>query len=218
LLSKLYNTILGNCRPSATGLSAQISAKLGLHNRSYPCCKPTKPKSLNIIASFVAVTLLLTNCKPYKDPAPVDLGLTNPYCNNPFAVNFNWGFPGKPDNSVCIFPAEAFAGNYKLYDSITASTGVSSFNDSSSITLIQTNDSTLTLTNHCAGNSYVVRATKTLQFYVDSVTALGAPFCNGDTIAGLARKLNLADSIITYTYDLHNNGNQVKHKATLIKQ
>jgi hypothetical protein len=213
--------ILGNCRSGGTGLSAQMQSASSQHNRSYPCCKHTSRKSSASVKVLSLLVIIITNliaCKPYKDPAPKDLGLTNPYCNNPFAVNFNWGFPGKPDNSVCIFPAQVFAGTYKLYDSITSNNAATIFNDSSTISLVRINDSTLTLSNHCAGNNYVVRATKTLQFYVDSSTMLGAPFCNGDTIAGLARKLNINDSIVTYTYDLNNNGGIVKHKAILIKQ
>jgi hypothetical protein len=213
--------ILGNCRSDGTGLSAQIQPASSRYNRFYPCCKHTSLKGttpLRLLILIASIAINATACKPYKDPAPKDLGLTNPYCNNPFAVNFNWGFPGKPDNTVCIFPAQVFAGNYKLYDSITSNNASTIFNDSALVSLAQLNDSTLTLSNHCVGNNYVVRATKTLQFYVDSTTLLGAPFCNGDTIAGNARKLNIDDSIITYTYDLNNNGTTIKHKAILIKQ
>ncbi len=44
--------------------------------------------------------------------------LTNTYCNDPEAVNYNWNFPGKPDNSICFYPKDVFAGQYSFSDSI----------------------------------------------------------------------------------------------------
>ena len=58
------------------------------------------------------------SCAKWHDPAPKNLNLTNPYCNDPAAVNYNWGFPGKPDNSVCFYPYSLFVGNYMYYDSM----------------------------------------------------------------------------------------------------
>ncbi len=58
-------------------------------------------------------------CKKWQDPAPTnDPRLTNPYCNDPEAVNYNWGFPGKPDNSLCFYPKDLFLGDYLFVDSI----------------------------------------------------------------------------------------------------
>lgn len=77
------------------------------------------------VASFVA-------CNKWKDPAPVnDPRLTNPYCNDPGAVNYNWGFPGKPDNSICFYPTDLFKGTYLFIDSVyQSSTGYFLYEDS----------------------------------------------------------------------------------------
>ena len=64
-------------------------------------------------------TALFFSCAKWKDPAPVnDPRLTNPYCNDPAAVNYNWGFPGKPDSTVCFYPNSLFVGTYTFHDSI----------------------------------------------------------------------------------------------------
>ncbi len=34
------------------------------------------------------------------------------------AVNYNWGFPGTPADSLCIFPATVLEGTYTVYDSL----------------------------------------------------------------------------------------------------
>lgn len=61
----------------------------------------------------------LSSCEKWQDAAPVeDNRLSNPYCNDPLAVNFNWGFPGKPDNSVCYYPTDLFIGQYSFVDSV----------------------------------------------------------------------------------------------------
>ena len=71
-----------------------------------------------IILLFATSTAVLLSCAKWKDPAPKDLGLTNPYCNDSKAVNYNWGFPGRPDNSVCFYPNSLFVGTYMYYDSV----------------------------------------------------------------------------------------------------
>lgn len=63
--------------------------------------------------------MLLSSCQKYKDtPGKTDPRLSRHYCNDPTAVNFNRDFPGIADNSVCVYPADVFAGNYAFVDSI----------------------------------------------------------------------------------------------------
>lgn len=67
----------------------------------------------------VAAVVAFFSCNKWSDPAPVtDPRLTNPYCNDPDAVNYNWGFPGKPDNSICFYPSDIFNGTYVFTDSV----------------------------------------------------------------------------------------------------
>src|ERR1043165_5567011 len=75
-----------------------------------------------IILSLALVMGFAFSCKKWQDPAPKeDPRLTRHYCNDPSAVNYNWDFPGKPDNSVCFYPADLFAGTYMFYDTVSAS-------------------------------------------------------------------------------------------------
>src|ERR1043165_6289024 len=73
-----------------------------------------------IILSLALVMGFAFSCKKWQDPAPKeDPRLTRPYCNDPEAVNYNWDFPGKPDNSVCFYPSDLFAGTYTFWDTVT---------------------------------------------------------------------------------------------------
>lgn len=51
------------------------------------------------------------------------------YCNQADAINYNWGFPGLINDSICIFPNEVFEGTWYLTDTI--------FNDTLGIEQIQ---------------------------------------------------------------------------------
>ncbi|MFM6944660.1 MAG: hypothetical protein ACKOXV_05180 [Bacteroidota bacterium] len=64
------------------------------------------------LSSFIACT------KWTVTQSPSDPRLTQKYCNDPFAVNYNWGFPGLPDNSTCVYPADLYLGTYLFHDSI----------------------------------------------------------------------------------------------------
>lgn len=62
---------------------------------------------------------LLASCKKWKDEkGPTDPRLSRKYCNDPEAVNYNWDFPGTPDNSTCIYPSSGFKGTYLFTDSV----------------------------------------------------------------------------------------------------
>ncbi len=76
-----------------------------------------------LLALGAMLVLVVVSCSKWVDPKPIDLGLTNPYCNDPNAVNYNWGFPGKPDNTVCFYPTDVFKGKYVFIDSIYSESG-----------------------------------------------------------------------------------------------
>lgn len=75
-------------------------------------------KSFLLISTTCAL-IGLTACLRAEDPEPQDpKGLTNPYCNDPRAANYNRGFPGIPDSSTCVYPIDYFVGEWQLEDSI----------------------------------------------------------------------------------------------------
>src|SRR4051812_10618768 len=71
------------------------------------------PVILLLLALFMA-------CKKDADPSAPRPGAldTTFYCNDPDAVNYNWGFPGTPDNSKCYYPSDIYAGTYSFTDSV----------------------------------------------------------------------------------------------------
>ena len=70
-----------------------------------------------ILNGFIVLSLLVMSCT--KDAGPkTDARLSKLYCNDPQAVNYNWDFPGKPDNTLCFFPVDVFRGTYTFYDSV----------------------------------------------------------------------------------------------------
>jgi hypothetical protein len=74
---------------------------------------------MNRIAPILFAVLALASCKKYEDKVGVAGDqLTNSYCNDPEAVNYNWGFPGKPDNTLCFYPTDSLIGTYFFRDTI----------------------------------------------------------------------------------------------------
>jgi|SRR5690554_613977 len=76
--------------------------------------------NFKILAIFAFILTGIISCKKEGDPDPIDLEdqLTNPFCNDPRAINYNWGFPGKADSTVCQFPVDSFLGNWIFTDSV----------------------------------------------------------------------------------------------------
>lgn len=72
------------------------------------------------ILIYVVGLVLVYGCAK-KDAAfddPASENFETPYCNDPIAINYNHGFPGTAQNSVCIYPTDVFKGSYLLRDSI----------------------------------------------------------------------------------------------------
>lgn len=71
-----------------------------------------------IVPFLLLLTLISASCQKWEDKPGQDLGLKNHYCNNPIAINYNFGFPGIEDSTVCIFPSDPFVGSYTYRDSL----------------------------------------------------------------------------------------------------
>ncbi len=71
------------------------------------------------ILSVALLSGMVFSCKKWEDPVSTEQPqVSNPYCNDPDAINYNWGFPGKPDNTTCIYAPDLFAGTYTFRDTI----------------------------------------------------------------------------------------------------
>jgi hypothetical protein len=146
----------------------------------------------------------LFSCKKYTDaPATTDPRLTNPYCNDPNAVNYNWGFPGKEDNSVCFYPTDLFQGVYELRDSVFfKSNGFFVSADTITLTIVRNSSTKMTVTGFCpSGGALSMSASTNFLATVDSLvgdstTIRGQYFCiGGDTVSGTFTKDRINDSI-----------------------
>jgi hypothetical protein len=174
-----------------------------------------------ILLLFCFFAVFFSSCKPYKDPAPIITNvLTTHYCNNPKAVNYNWGFPGVADDAICFFPADLFVGQYTYYDSIL-DVGSSLYLpfDTVDITIAKLTDSTIHILGQCVTVPLSAKASKNYRFALDSTTYLGQVFCGGgDTINGAGTKIQFNDTNFVYQYQLIKNGNLLNHKGWMIKK
>jgi hypothetical protein len=175
---------------------------------------------ISLCSLITILSVLFWGCKKYQDPPPQNLGLTNPYCNNPKAVNYNWGFPGVPVDSVCIFPVDELKGIFTYYDSILDASGVYLPFDTTNIIINKITDSTINIDGLCSTSQPLsAKVTRNLRFYTDSTNSLGTIFCNPtDTINGRGTKARIGDTIIGFNYNIFNTSGSVIHKGILIRK
>ncbi len=153
-----------------------------------------------------ACIFVLLSCAKYKDPKGfTDPRLTNHYCNDPLGVNYNWNFPGIPDNTTCFYPTDVFAGKYVFHDSVfLKGTNILFISaDSFILTIRKVNNTKMAVYGFCLnGDSLLMTASPTFVASVDttegdSVTAYGQMFCSQkDTINGTIAQ-NRIDSVLT---------------------
>ncbi len=142
---------------------------------------------------FFAVVSLVGSCKKYKDPDPiVDPDLQNRfYCNDIQAVNYNWGFPGTPDNSLCIFPATLLEGIYDVQDSlfdvndtfISASTHLD-------VSLTQLDKQKVNMSNFCT-DDITLLCDAYLSILNDTVGNQNWQMCQNDSLVFTGEKLTM---------------------------
>ncbi len=167
---------------------------------------------------FISFLLIVScsiffSCAKYKDSkAGSDPRLTNPYCNDPNAVNYNWGFPGKPDNTICFYPADLFKGVYLFHDSISIqSSGLFIYADSLLLTIsgIPNSQTKISILGFCPnGIGLTLTANTSFSASVDttegdSVTNWGQQFCSlGDTVNGTVTKDRINDSLMYFSFQV----------------
>jgi hypothetical protein len=161
---------------------------------------------LSILLLALLTTGVVVSCKKWQDPAPTDDSrLTNPYCNDPSAVNYNWGFPGKPDNSVCYYPSDLFAGTYSFKDtSYQAATDLYLSADSFIIYISKISQTKISIDGMCpSGQKLILTAGATYTATVDTTvgdsTTLypGQYFCSEkDTVVGFFVRDKVDSSLI----------------------
>ncbi len=179
---------------------------------------------------FALSLCVLFSCEKYKDTkAASDPRLTNPYCNDPTAVNYNWGFPGKPDSSVCFYPTDVFNGVYEVHDSVyLLASGLYIYADTFVMTIHKLTDTTMSVLGFCSniGDSLLFKAgplyVATLDTLIgDSITtSQGQMFCSiNDTVSGTLTKDRINDSLLYISFQVSSDtGVIVTHVGTAYKK
>jgi len=179
---------------------------------------------------LIFVVFFAVACKKYEDKSAEDLDLQNTYCNDPLAVNYNWGFPGSPDNSTCIYPRDLFEGTYILEDSVyykdfTLEKVVTRMMQVDAVALNKLN---VTLDSLCPNEKKTMLPVTADRFFkasIDSARAYdstlfpGYPICGTDTINGFMRKGNVGDNHIRIQFTVYSDTGKISyHIGTAIKQ
>ena len=163
----------------------------------------------------------LPSCKRWQGPAPQDKPqISNPYCNDPDAVNYNWGFPGKPDNSVCYYASDLFQGTYLLHDTIyDPNSELFLAADSMLVTIAKTDKKKISLNGFCPSGqkllfttqaAYLASADTTVG---DSLTIHpGQIFCRTqDTVTGTLTRDKVDSSLIYVSFTVVNDTGTTIH-------
>lgn len=178
-----------------------------------------------VLLAIVPVVVLFA-CKKYVDPTAPDIDLgTRKYCNDPRAINYNWGFPGKPDNTECVYPVDSFIGNWSFKDYVLLPSGDTDAIILRNLTFTSTEDTVLThlaVTGWCGGNQpFYVTANKYGKLTLD--TFPGSPqgqfLCvNTDTAIGTLNKSSYVRDTMKVDITVTNGENIKYHRGLALKQ
>ena len=184
-------------------------------------------KYIIYIATLLVIgSAVFLSCTKYQDkPATTDPRLTNPYCNDPLAVNYNWGFPGKPDNTICFYPTDVFAGTYMFHDSVYRDT-LFIRADSFILTMSAISDTQMLITGFC-DNQNKLRVTAGLTYVAtvdttegDSTTINhGQMLCRvQDTVAGTFSKDHFDSSLVHVSLQVYSDTGTTMHLGSARKR
>lgn len=181
-----------------------------------------------LLYSLFVMVFVWASCSKYHDPAAIhDPRLTNPYCNDPAAVNYNWGFPGVPNNSICFYPVDLFKGTYLFNDSVYQVSTAGYFVSFSvkTLNIYPYSQTKMAVTGFCnfidtvkftAGVTYVA-TTDTL--VGDSLTNRGQILCRAvDTITGTITKDRVDSSVLHVAIIVYSDTGATSHVGTAKKQ
>ena len=168
--------------------------------------------------------LLLWACSkpdPTATGDPNDPRLTRPYCPVPEAVNYNWDFPGKPDSSVCYYPADLFKGTFRYVDTCAREDFSLAGADTFLLQIIPISRTRILLRGLCdsPADSFLLTANRFLRAEIDSTNPLGRALCRPqDTASGFLFR-SLADSTrIRVSYLVRSDTGVTQHYGTAVRQ
>ncbi len=178
-------------------------------------------KQLTIILSLlISAVLVFISCKKWVDPAPTtDPRLTTHYCNDQNAVNYNWGFPGVPDNTICFYPTDLFKGSYNFTDSvrITAS-NYFTYARSGILNIYAISQTKILVIGFCGGDTLRLTAVG-YTAYVDSILGdsttigRGQKLCRIQDTASGSITNSRVDTLLHITFDVISDTGRTTHTA-----
>ena len=175
-----------------------------------------------IFLLLILVLVAFVSCEKWEDkPGTGDDRLDKPYCNDPEAANFNVGFPGKPDNSVCYYPYEFFVGTYQFADSTFYSQDYifgQNLNYTFDIRRNGTSKQQLLLSGFCntdisfTADKYLRAIADSTDHPADSTKLPGQIICNpADTLSGFMTIINKDSGIIRINFTILTDTGIVYH-------
>lgn len=174
------------------------------------------------VLPLILLPLLLGACKKYTDtPGDFDPRLERRYCNDPEAVNFNRDFPGTADNSVCVYPSDAFEGAYRYDDSV--------YDGAQKLVKVQRIDFNITgtdrihfqLNGFCPGSSQSIAFTssRSLRAQADTTALKGQILCRPtDTVSGFITMPLFDSTRIRFSLTVISDTGTVFHQGTAYRQ
>jgi hypothetical protein len=167
----------------------------------------------------LGVVLALVSCQKWKDQKGADPGLTSYYCNDPVAVNYNWGFPGMPDSTVCYYPSDVFTGTFSFVDSVLLPDNTLSGIQSGMFQITADSREKFTIAGICAGNMLHFTANRYGLATADTLIANGAGqlMCREqDTLVGQITQS--APDTLFFNFTVLSDTGTTYHLGTAYKQ
>lgn len=186
-------------------------------------------KSIVFVAALGLLVMACAKKEEPTNPNKVSSELERPYCNDPEAINYNYTFPGKPDNSICYYPTQIFKGKYLFMDSVYDGDNKLRSVQNVVIDLSATNNVDLTLSGFCGvDNPLKITADRYYKATLDSTVITkdginynlnGQLLCrSSDTISGYLLK-NKTDSMrLTFSLTVAADSGYSYHRGTAIRQ
>ncbi|MFI5196572.1 MAG: hypothetical protein ACHQD8_05740 [Chitinophagales bacterium] len=183
-------------------------------------------RNIIFIAILLAVGgIMFFSCAKWKDPKGYDPNLPHHYCNDPAAVNYNWNFPGKPDNTVCFYPTDLFGGTYFFRDSIYRDT-LFIRADSFTLTMTAVSHTKINVAGFCLnGNTITLTAGPTYIATVDTTEGDTTTINHGqmlcriqDTVSGTISKDRVDSTLLHITLQVASDTGMTTHYGNARKQ
>lgn len=178
------------------------------------------PGSMRYIFTFIILSCLCLSCMKSKTNTPTgDPRLSRVYCNDPEAVNYNWNFPGTPDNTTCFYPTEVFSPAYTYNDSVYFSDGTFLFTKSYTLHVYPLSHVKLAIVGFCtSGDSLKLTADRFYHAQLDSTSDLGQQLCRvQDTVSGNIIQNKSDSSRLQVNFTVQSDTGLTYHRGTAVK-